>query len=110
MRSEPVDVWEIDGRPGRFVWRERLYTVLAVIDRPPAAPSAAGERGIAPEPGHEDVGPAESDHDESGGHGPANGRWRCWKVLASPGKNVPGGTFRICQNVISGRWRLAREG
>jgi hypothetical protein len=24
----------IDGRPGRFVWRGRLYTVLAVLERP----------------------------------------------------------------------------
>ena len=34
MRPEPVDVMLIDGRPGRFVWRGRLYTVLAVLERP----------------------------------------------------------------------------
>lgn len=77
-RSEPVEVWEVDGRPGRFVWRERLYTVLAVLERPSAEPAVA--------------------------------TWRCWRVTASPGKNVPGGTFRICQNVMTGRWRLSRQG
>jgi len=24
----------MDGRPARFVWRERLYTVLSILERP----------------------------------------------------------------------------
>jgi hypothetical protein len=34
VRPEPVEVALIDERPGRFVWRGRLYTVLAVLERP----------------------------------------------------------------------------
>ncbi len=30
--AEPVDVGVSDGRPARFVWRGRLYTVLGVLD------------------------------------------------------------------------------
>lgn len=30
--AEPVDVGVQDGRPTRFVWRGRLYTVLGVLD------------------------------------------------------------------------------
>lgn len=53
-RWEPVEVWLNGGRPGRFVWRERLYTVLAIVERPresgsgesgPGAASARGRRG-----------------------------------------------------------------
>jgi hypothetical protein len=33
MRGEPVYVWLRAGKPARFVWRGRLYTVLAVLER-----------------------------------------------------------------------------
>ena len=80
-RSEPVEVSLDDGRPGRFIWRERLYTVLSVIERPGP---------VVPE-------------------GPPAARWRCWRVMASPGKNVPAGAYRLCQDPVSGRWRLSRD-
>jgi hypothetical protein len=41
--GEPVEVWLRDGKPVRFVWRGRLYSVLAVL---------AGNTG-ADEPGRE---------------------------------------------------------
>lgn len=76
VRSEPVEVWLINGRPARFVWRERLYTVLSVIERPGA------ER---PE------------------------RWRCWRVTAAAGRNVPPSAYRLCQDVGTDRWQLTRS-
>jgi hypothetical protein len=79
-----VQVQLIDDRPARFVWRGRLYTVLAVLERP-------GE-GIRP-----------SEHD----HRP--GEWRCWRVTAAPGKNVPAVPFRLCQEPAADRWELTRE-
>jgi hypothetical protein len=78
VRSEPVEVWMVNERPARFVWRERLYTVLSVIDSP-----------ADPAPGQE---------------------WRCWRVRASAGRNMPGSFYRLCQSSASGRWQLSRNG
>jgi hypothetical protein len=85
MRPEPVEVQMNDGRPGRFVWRGRLYTVLAIIQRPDEA---------SPPDEHE--------------HRP--GDWRCWLVSASPGKNVPAVGFRLCHDQAADRWQLTRDG
>jgi Family of unknown function (DUF6504) len=84
MRPEPVEVQGNDGRPSRFVWRGRLYTVLAVIQRPDEA-SAADEH----------------DHDHRD--------WRCWRVTASPGRNVPAAAFRLCHDPAADRWVLSRD-
>ncbi len=73
-RPEPAGVWLADGRPVRFIWRGRLYTVLAIVDRP--------------EP---DASP------------------RSWRVLASPGKNVPPAQFRLWHDPATDDWLLARD-
>jgi Family of unknown function (DUF6504) len=93
VRSEPADVWVIDGRPARFVWRERLYTVLSILERPPPQPAAAQRAG------HED-------NDSEAGHA----EWRCWKVTASSGRNVPANIYRLCQDPATRRWLLTRNG
>ena len=80
-RSEPVEVLLDEGRPARFIWRGRLYTVLSVIERP----------------------------DQPAPEGPPAARWRCWRVMASPGKNVPAGAYRLCHDAAAGRWRLTRD-
>jgi hypothetical protein len=44
IRGEPVEVWLRDGRPLRFVWRGRMYTVMLVLERrlmPAAEPAVA---------------------------------------------------------------------
>ncbi|MGN6678783.1 MAG: hypothetical protein ACTHKL_13545, partial [Streptosporangiaceae bacterium] len=79
VRSEPVEVWLIDGRPARFVWRERLFAVLSILERPSAQPGAAIQAG------HEDE---RAKHD-------AAASWRCWKVTASAGRNVPANIYRL---------------
>ena len=33
IRGEPAGVWLRDGRPARFGWRGRMYTVMFVLDR-----------------------------------------------------------------------------
>ena len=33
IRGEPVEVWLRHGRPARFVWRGRMYTVMFVLER-----------------------------------------------------------------------------
>jgi len=92
LRPEPVQVQLIDDRPSRFVWRGRLYTVLSVIERP----------GDRPDPGTD----AET---EPGQHDHVPAEWRCWRVTASPGKNVPAASFRLCQDQVFDRWQLRRE-
>ncbi len=89
MRPEPAQVQMNEDRPGRFVWRGRLYTVLAILRRP-------GEPSV----------PEEHDHDLAG----EPGQWRCWRVTAAPGKNVPPVGFRLCQDGGTGRWLLSRDG
>jgi len=89
MRPEPAQIQLNDGRPARFVWRGRLYTVLSIIRRPSEA--VAGD---------------EHEHDSL----PEAVRWQCWRVTASPGKNVPAVAFRLCHDPAADRWLLSRDG
>ncbi|HEX6934377.1 MAG TPA: DUF6504 family protein [Streptosporangiaceae bacterium] len=93
VRSEPVDVWVMDGRPARFVWRERLYTVLSILERPPVQPAA-----------HRQGGHEENDRERG------RAEWRCWKVTASSGRNVPANIYRLCLDPSTSRWQLTRSG
>ena len=93
VRPEPVQVQLIDDRPARFVWRGRLYTVLSVIERPAARPAGAA--------GGDETGPAQ--------HDPRPAEWRCWRVTASPGKNIPAVPFTLCQDQVVDRWQLTRD-
>jgi len=87
MRGEPVEVWLRDGKPARFVWRGRLYTVLAVLARW----TAGRERAAGPQ------GPAS----------PAGREF--WRVEASPGKNVPSAVYELRHDEASDRWLLSRS-
>lgn len=101
VRPEPVQVQANNGRPARFVWRERLYTVISVVERP-------GERStLAQVPGEPDSAPNE---DEPNEHGHRPTEWRCWLVTASPGRNVPSSAFRLCHDPVTDRWQLTRDG
>ncbi len=44
LRQEPAEVWLVEGRPARFAWRGRQFTVLAVIERPASESADSGER------------------------------------------------------------------
>jgi hypothetical protein len=95
IRGEPVEVWLRSGRPARFVWRGRMYTVIFVLDqefRPAATPADPG-------PG----GPATSGPATSGTEGS-----ECWRVEATPGRSVPPATYELCRDRASGRWLLSR--
>ena len=54
IRGEPADVWMRHGKPARFVWRGRMYTVLFVLDYRSAQAQecwtveATPERGVPP--------------------------------------------------------------
>ncbi|HEY5989053.1 MAG TPA: DUF6504 family protein [Streptosporangiaceae bacterium] len=87
MYGEPVDVRVQDGRPTRFVWRDRLYTVLRVLDH--WVVSREWWKEQSSEPGE----PA--DHE-------------FWRVEASPGQNIPAATYELRLNTATGNWLLAR--
>lgn len=105
--GEPADVQtKEDGRPVRFVWRGRLYTVRVIIehwvinrdwwheDAPCAEPGT--ESGMEPA-----AGPAPEEHPLV--RVPEQEHWR---VEASPGQGVPSGVYELRQE--AGAWTLRR--
>ena len=101
--AEPVDVGVQDGRPTRFVWRGRLYTVLGVLDH------WVISREWWKQQNPDLDTPAEREF---------------WRIEASPGRNaeaVPGhgagaapgaasraGTYELRHDLATGQWILAR--
>ena len=100
VRSEPAEVWLIDDRPARFVWRERLYTVLSIVERPAALPTAAQPSGATAEDA--------AGKGSEGTPAPEPPAWRCWRVTAAAGRNVPPRAFRLCLDPAADRWLLTR--
>jgi hypothetical protein len=94
IRGEPVEVWLRDGRPARFVWRGRMYTVMFVLERPLAL-AAEPEAGLPQTP------PDPAD--------PASGGRECWRVEATPERTVPPATYELCYDLTSDRWSLSRD-
>lgn len=89
IRGEPVEVWLRHGRPARFVWRGRMYTVMFVLDRRPApAPPADPVSGPAAAP-------------------PAS--LECWRVEATPERTLPSTTYELCHDPATDRWSLSRS-
>jgi len=79
IRGEPVGVWLRHGRPARFVWRGRMYTVMFVLDR--QATDAAE---------------------------PAAGGRECWRVEATPERTVPPTRYELCHDLAADSWLLTR--
>jgi hypothetical protein len=95
IRGEPVEVWLRDGRPVRFVWRGRMYTVMFVLDRLllPAPEPAAAPTDAAP-----------TDRADL----QADGR-ECWRVEATPERTLPPATYELCHDLAADRWSLSRS-
>jgi hypothetical protein len=94
--SEPVGVSLRQGRPARFVWRGRLYTVLLVLDRQviPSSPAAAAET--------DPPGP-----DQASGQSQSSGQ-EVWLVEATPQPAVAASRYELRQDLASGQWTLSR--
>ena len=96
--GEPVNVQaRDDGRPARFVWRGRLYTVRAILEHwvinrewwRARDPSDA-ERS-EPEPGQPEPGQPELEF---------------WRVEAAPGQGITPGVFELRRETATGAWTL----
>ena len=83
IRGEPVEVWQRHGKPVRFVWRGRIYTVLFVRDK-----------RTVPEPAEDGAEP---------------GNRECWLVEATPERAVPASIFELCYDAAAERWTLSRS-
>ena len=84
IHGEPVEVWQRDGKPARFLWRGRIYTVLFVRDRRtvPGSPQPSSEDGQLTR--------------------------ECWLVEATPERAVPASIFELCCDATADRWTLSR--
>jgi len=92
--GEPVNVQaRDDGRPARFVWRGRLYTVRAILEhwvinrewwQDPEASGPSGPSG--PEAGQPEL--------------------EFWRVEAAPGQGMAAGVYELRRDVATGAWTL----
>jgi hypothetical protein len=87
MYGEQVDAREGNGRPLRFVWRGRLYTVLGVLEH--WVVSREWWQRNNPDT---DLPP----------------ECEFWRVEATPGGNVPPAVYELRHDFDAERWVLVR--
>jgi hypothetical protein len=87
--GEPVNVQaRDDGRPVRFVWRGRLYTVQAILEHWVINREWWLEPGVPGEPGQPEL--------------------EFWRVQASPGQGLTAGIYELRRQSATGGWTLRR--
>lgn len=85
--GEPVDVQaRNDGRPTRFVWRSRLYTVRAILEH--WVINREWWRDPEAEPGQPEL--------------------EFWRVEASPGPATTPGVYELRREPATDAWTLRR--
>jgi Domain of unknown function (DUF6504) len=95
--GEPVNVQaRDDGRPVRFVWRGRLYTVRAILEhwiinrewwQDPGVSGPEGPQGPqGPEPGQPEL--------------------EFWRIEASPGQGMTAGVYELRRESATDAWTL----
>ena len=88
MYGEPVKVQaRADGRPLRFVWRSRLYTVLVIL-----------EHWVISREWWRDAGDS--------GPGPGQPDLEFWRVEAAPGQGMTPGVYELRRDAATGAWTL----
>jgi hypothetical protein len=95
--GEPVQVHaRPDGRPLRFVWRNRLYAVRAILEhwvinrewwRDP------GDSGDPVDPG-------------AAGSEPGQPELEFWRVEAAPGQGMSPGVYELRRDAATGAWTM----
>jgi Family of unknown function (DUF6504) len=89
--GEPVNVQaRDDGRPVRFVWRGRLYTVRAIL-----------EHWIINREWWQDAEAPEDLRVE-----PGQPELEFWRVEAAPGPGLTAGVYELRRNVATDAWTL----
>ncbi len=93
--GEPVKVQaRADGRPVRFVWRSRLYTVRAILEHWVISREwwrEPGEPGVPGEPKDPGSGQPELEF---------------WRVEAAPGPGMTPGVYELRRETAAGTWTL----
>jgi hypothetical protein len=85
--GDPVEVQaRDDGRPVRFVWRGRLYSVRAVVEHWVINREWWREQNPDPEAPEREY----------------------WRVEASPGQGVPTGVYELRHEIATDDWSLRR--
>jgi Family of unknown function (DUF6504) len=103
--GEPVKVQaRADGRPLRFVWRSRLYTVRAIFEHWVINREwwRARDDSGGPAPPRPDPGPARPAPDL----GPGQPELEFWRVEAAPGPGMTPGVFELRRETATGAWTL----
>ena len=109
--AEPVDVGVQDGRPARFVWRGRLYTVLGVLDHWVISREWWKQQNPDLDTPAErefwriEASPGRSAEAVRGRRAEAV-RGRSAEV--SPGRRARAGTYELRHDLATGQWILAR--
>jgi len=86
--GEPVNVQaRDDGRPARFVWHGRLYTVRAIL-----------EHWVINREWWQDPAPS--------GPEPGQPELEFWRVQASPGPGMTAGVYELRREPATGAWTL----
>ncbi len=87
--GEPVNVQaRADGRPARFVWRGRLYSVRAILEH------WVVSREWWQDPGAE----------------PGQAELEFWRVEASPGQGLAAEAYELRRDAAAGVWMLRPSG
>jgi Family of unknown function (DUF6504) len=88
MYGEPVNVQaRDDGRPVRFVWRGRLYTVRAIL-----------EHWVINREWWQDPQPPGSE--------PGQPELEFWRVEAAPGQGITAGVYELRRDAAADAWTL----
>ena len=96
--GEPVNVQaRDDGRPARFVWRGRLYTVRAILEHW----VVNREWWQDPEPGQPEPGQPEPGQPE-----PGQPELEFWRVEASAGQGMAAGVYELRRESAADAWTL----
>ena len=88
--GEPVNVQaRDDGRPSRFVWRGRLYTVRAIVE-------------------HWVINREWWQEPKVSGSEPGQPELEFWRVEAAAGPGLPAGRYELRRETAAGTWTLRR--
>ena len=88
--GEPADVRaRDDGRPVRFVWRSRLYTVRAILEHWVISREWWRDPGQPGQPAR-----------------PGQPELEFWRVEAAPGQGMPPGVYELRHDLVTGAWTL----